>query len=829
MTRVKVQDSGGDGGSKHDNKHDEDDDENCQKYNTKSTLPSSSQSEKLLHTTRKTIMTPFEPKVKNNAFSINATNTSSSVISIGGGLSLPRYRFKEERKKVLKMSVRKLKQIEDPETFLCRSVLINNTMKRIQADIREEKSNKSRKWLMHDPSDEYSSMSIIQSSGNSLTSIIAADAMHNKDDLDVECDKNPPCHSYTEGQKLEEEEGENFFDSPETSYNVDSLDNEYKIQHKFIKSSGDLETTNGCDSEHVNMGYNQNDDINDNFDQSVSKALDNPERHNDCNILDQNDPHQLQIIPNNEDCLKSDSSPSSSEDDNVSESSNSYVSTNSEDDEGDNDIECDLPTNKIDTFVETLPNLAELDGEDDEDTLSSASEMKRKAKKRKLYTENIRATNNVTECKEPTEKRFALSNRENGIVDFFDHEEELLGEVYMPPSISDHIPQMINGMEDPDMPVPLPLRQQESDTVTQSNMRVNNSLVSPFWQTSSSCVMNDPTTPYIVTSADNWSQPQTSSACDKHLPSNSHSCNSYPCPIDNQNKTKLENNTSPSPYTTSSTLMQNLVVTQNSDLNSTESCILFDSSWSWQSTSSSTSASTSTYKNTNISNYSSAGKNSERSICNNTISAPSNIDINMGGIRSTMTDMSLVQQSKSSQHSFPTFTECVEEGWFTQNSESSCNQGQDHTFLPSQNNRLSDRTWDKTNNDIRSFASTNKEAASDANKAISPKTVYQIDSVLDTSTKSTCNTNVLSSHFRQTSDSLLSETSPAGSPESQTSDSGSATSDLSNDSTNSSRSSDEESVFMPHDRDRSITCGQSSLFGELQSVVFNSLITSLES
>ena len=47
---------------------------------------------------------------------------------------------REERKKVLKLSVRKLRAIEDPETSLCRSVLINNTMKRIQAEMRSEKA-----------------------------------------------------------------------------------------------------------------------------------------------------------------------------------------------------------------------------------------------------------------------------------------------------------------------------------------------------------------------------------------------------------------------------------------------------------------------------------------------------------------------------------------------------------------------------------------------------------------------------------------------------------------------------------------------------------------
>ena len=53
-----------------------------------------------------------------------------------------RYRAKEERKRVLKVSVRKLKDIDDPEVFLRRSVLVNNTMKRLQTEIREEKAAK---------------------------------------------------------------------------------------------------------------------------------------------------------------------------------------------------------------------------------------------------------------------------------------------------------------------------------------------------------------------------------------------------------------------------------------------------------------------------------------------------------------------------------------------------------------------------------------------------------------------------------------------------------------------------------------------------------------
>jgi len=91
-------------------------------------------------------------------------NTSSSEDEVLFGTSSPRnydssfcssgksrptmisakYRLKEERRKVLKISVNKLKKIEDPESSLRRSVLINNTMKRLQKEAREEKSQKQQ-------------------------------------------------------------------------------------------------------------------------------------------------------------------------------------------------------------------------------------------------------------------------------------------------------------------------------------------------------------------------------------------------------------------------------------------------------------------------------------------------------------------------------------------------------------------------------------------------------------------------------------------------------------------------------------------------------------
>lgn len=50
---------------------------------------------------------------------------------------------KEERRKILKLSIHKMRSVEDPEHFLRRSVLINNTMKRLQRELREEKLRSS--------------------------------------------------------------------------------------------------------------------------------------------------------------------------------------------------------------------------------------------------------------------------------------------------------------------------------------------------------------------------------------------------------------------------------------------------------------------------------------------------------------------------------------------------------------------------------------------------------------------------------------------------------------------------------------------------------------
>lgn len=55
-----------------------------------------------------------------------------------------RQRWKDERKRVLKLSLSKLAEIEDPELCMHRSVVINNTVKRLHMDIKNERQAKLR-------------------------------------------------------------------------------------------------------------------------------------------------------------------------------------------------------------------------------------------------------------------------------------------------------------------------------------------------------------------------------------------------------------------------------------------------------------------------------------------------------------------------------------------------------------------------------------------------------------------------------------------------------------------------------------------------------------
>ena len=62
---------------------------------------------------------------------------SEADLIIEDGVHTRRQRLREERKRILKICIQKLQRIQDPESVLCRSVLINNTLRSIQEEHKE--------------------------------------------------------------------------------------------------------------------------------------------------------------------------------------------------------------------------------------------------------------------------------------------------------------------------------------------------------------------------------------------------------------------------------------------------------------------------------------------------------------------------------------------------------------------------------------------------------------------------------------------------------------------------------------------------------------------
>jgi len=63
-------------------------------------------------------------------------------------------KHREQRKKILKMCVQKLRDIDDPETVLCRAVLINNTFKTLKYSQRFKMPLKKSELKRHSVEDE---------------------------------------------------------------------------------------------------------------------------------------------------------------------------------------------------------------------------------------------------------------------------------------------------------------------------------------------------------------------------------------------------------------------------------------------------------------------------------------------------------------------------------------------------------------------------------------------------------------------------------------------------------------------------------------------------
>lgn len=164
---------------------------------------------------------------------------------------------KDERKKILKISIKKLKYIEDPETFLRRTVLLNNTMKRLQREVREDKirSKKYRKnrsiykhgvlnnnclsnsYLLEDhflsAAQEKITDDMTDTLVNNVLNYKAIDDYHEKTDSETKmCDDNDVDITQNSAMELDKD-----------ANNISAADNDQKTPHVI---SVDLHNNNNC-------------------------------------------------------------------------------------------------------------------------------------------------------------------------------------------------------------------------------------------------------------------------------------------------------------------------------------------------------------------------------------------------------------------------------------------------------------------------------------------------------------------------------------------------------------------------------------------------------
>jgi len=82
--------------------------------------------------------------------------TAGSAVArrTGGAGGLARDRTREQRKRIIKMCVQKLRDIDDPETVLCRAVLINNTFRTLKTAQRALLRSARRRLERQESSEE---------------------------------------------------------------------------------------------------------------------------------------------------------------------------------------------------------------------------------------------------------------------------------------------------------------------------------------------------------------------------------------------------------------------------------------------------------------------------------------------------------------------------------------------------------------------------------------------------------------------------------------------------------------------------------------------------
>ena len=274
------------------------------------------------------------------------------------------------------------------------------------------------------------------------------------------------------------------------------------------------ESDSGDDNGNVKLVYQKTQDEDHGVAQSAPNIIDSDKSSLVGSMLIQPNPRQNEVTCDEKISTLNSNISSQKEDIGTLSSSefcNAYTTNGSKEED---DIENSYPhSNNEETLLPITTERIYDIAEEDKDTLFSSYKLKKTAKKRNILEEKCRASDNYNECSDYDGKGLTSNSSVSGIVGIFNDEQELLGNLYMPSYISDPSPQILQGIEDTDMPVPLELRQRESDCVSRNYSDIITAIVS-----SSSCLVTNPATPYICPPSNIYSQPHSCVSFDKNIP-----------------------------------------------------------------------------------------------------------------------------------------------------------------------------------------------------------------------------------------------------------------------------------------------------------------------
>ena len=183
-------------------------------------------------------------------------------------------RIREERKRVIKICVNKLQTIQDPESYLCKSVLINNTLKSMQREHRDSQKRKLKRQHSSSHDDQYCPTKKMHLENSPVTEDNEEEDIH--DDISLNDSSNPLSSAYYDVNNYPSDTLDDVIlcDNSTASIDIYCNDNEDTDDSVTTSVNISVKTLKTCDTPEEQSCINNNQQL---------KMFDEEELSKSCN------------------------------------------------------------------------------------------------------------------------------------------------------------------------------------------------------------------------------------------------------------------------------------------------------------------------------------------------------------------------------------------------------------------------------------------------------------------------------------------------------------------------------------------------------------------